>query len=361
MTRRELEVFVLVSIVLACTESPSHLPVGPVIRDSAGVRIVGNSAATWTVPWRIAEAPSLTIGSIDGDSTHELYDVTGALRLDDGRVVVANHGTRELRFYDRLGTYMGSAGGRGGGPGEFESLEWIARFGPDSILVLDVWAHRVSYFDTAGRFGRSVQLEPSAEILLPRPVGFFADGSLLATHGLYHLGGELPIRSEREEDELFRYRPDGASATVVGSFPGPERDIVSLSGPGGAPRVERRARLFGRATGFAAAGHRFYVADNATYEIRVYSTDPIQLMLLIRKEHTPLVVTDADARAMRDSLLASRSGPARRMMQRSFENRPPLPPVMPAYAPDIHLDPDLNLWVREYTRPGERHVSWSIF
>lgn len=142
MTRRELEVFFLVPIVLACTESRNQLPAGPVIRDSAGVRIVENHAATWTTPWYVAEAPSLTIGDITGDSNQELYDVTGALRPGDGRVVVANHGTRELRFYDRLGTYTGSAGGRGSGPGEFESLEWITRFGLDSILALDVLAHR---------------------------------------------------------------------------------------------------------------------------------------------------------------------------------------------------------------------------
>lgn len=34
---------------------------------------------------------------------------------------------------------------------------------------------------------------------------------------------------------------------------------------------------------------------------------------------------------------------------------------MPAYAPDIHLDPDLNLWVREYTRPGDPQMVWSVF
>jgi hypothetical protein len=34
---------------------------------------------------------------------------------------------------------------------------------------------------------------------------------------------------------------------------------------------------------------------------------------------------------------------------------------MPAYAPEIHVDSDLNLWVREYTRPGDREWSYSVF
>lgn len=135
----------------------------------------------------MAEEPTLTIGSVEGDPNQELYQVTGALRLADGRVLVANAGTLELRFYDRVGSYLNSAGGRGGGPGEFQSLEWIARFGSDSILALDIRAHRVSYFDAEGRFGRSVRLEPNPENPFPRPVGFFADGSLLATKGMYVL------------------------------------------------------------------------------------------------------------------------------------------------------------------------------
>ncbi len=97
------------------------------VRDSAGVRIVENHTARLALPWRVNHVPSLTIGSVEGDEDYDLHQVTGALRLGGGTVVVANSGTLELRFYDREGRHLRSVGG----PGEFQSLEWISRFTSD--------------------------------------------------------------------------------------------------------------------------------------------------------------------------------------------------------------------------------------
>ncbi len=279
--------------------------------------------------------------------------------MPDGRIVVANNGTLELRFYDETGELVSRAGGQGGGPGEFLSLELISRFGPDSLLVVDIRSHRVSYFDTEGRFGRSIRLEPNAEIPFPKTLGALADGSLLATKGMFVLRARPPIRTEREEQQLFRYQPDGQAARSIGSFLGAERAVVETGRvtPTGEPDVIRLARRFGRNTTYAVAGSRFYVADNATYEVRIYSADG-RLTHLIRKQHTPLAVTDTDLNALQDSVLANESD---RILRHAWENRPPPPEMMPAYASDIHLDPNMNLWVREYSRPGDRQWSYCVF
>lgn len=328
------------------------------VRDSAGVRIVENSAATWAVPWRVAEQPSLTIGSVEGDPDHELDQVTGAVRFADGTIAVANAGRFQILFYNSAGDLTARAGGRGGGPGEFQNLEWIARFGADTLLALDVRSHRVSYFDSRGRLGRSVRMEPDARISLPRPVGFFADGSLLATHGMYALGGDPPIRVIRDSEPLFRYDTDGRTATLAGSFPGRERIIVPTAPAGG--RLERRARPFGRETVFATSGNRFYVADNASYEIRVYSPDG-RLVEIIRKEHAPLALADADITTFQDSVLADANESRRRQMRVLFERQPQPPETLPAYAPDIHIDSEGNLWILGSTLPGDRRSRWSVF
>lgn len=343
---------------LACTGSSDSVQHGPAIRDSAGVRIVENRAATWTTPWQVAAEPSLVIGAED-DAGRALYQVTGALRVAGGRIVIANAGTYELRFYNEAGEFVNSSGRRGSGPGEFLSLEMISRYGPDSLLVVDAWSHRVSYFDTDGSFGRSVRLEPSAEISLPRALGVFDDGSLLATKGLFLLGGRLPARTEREDQPLFRYEPDGQEMQSVGSFPGVERAVFETGRvtPAGGPDVVRMARRFGRGTAYATAGNRFYVADNASYEIGVYSKAG-RLTHLFRRAYSPLPVTEADLRALRDSVLANERDP---ISLRSWEHRPPPPETMPAYAPEIHVDAERNLWVREYARPGDRNWTYSVF
>jgi hypothetical protein len=286
-----------------------------------------------------------------------LDQVTGAVGLPGGRIVVANGGSLQLLFYDRDGNLLHSAGGRGGGPGEFQSLEWLARYGPDSILAVDVRSHRVSYFDVDGNFGRSIQLEPNAQIPFPRPVGVFSDGSLLATQGAFSLGGDPPLRVERTEERLFRYEPNGGSAIMIGSFPGPEWAIAPV-GPVG--QWERRQRPFGRKTAFAAAGDRFYVGDNATYEIRVYSVAG-RLIQLIRKAAAPVTLEQPDIRAYEDSVLAVGDARRKRQMRVLFEKLPPPPRTYPAYAPDIRIDTDLNIWVRETSRTGSQRSEWSVF
>lgn len=175
--------FVLVPLLaLGCEQSPSP-PGGSYARDSAGIRIVENTGSGWAVPWRVDGEPLLTIGSVQGNPDQELDQVTGAVRLADHRVVVANGGRLELLFYDEGGRLLARTGRRGGGPGEFQSLEWISRYGADSVLALDLRSHRVSYFDADGNFGHSVRLAPSDLNPAPRPVGAFGDGSLLTTQG----------------------------------------------------------------------------------------------------------------------------------------------------------------------------------
>ena len=254
-------------VPLGC-ERPAERPDPSTARDSAGVRIVENERGTWMNPWQVDSQPLLSIGSVDGDPDHLLYRVIGAVGLPSGRIVIANEGSLELLFYDEEGSLLRRAGRRGGGPGEFQSLEWLSRYGPDSVLAVDVRGQRVSYFDQEGNFGRSVRLEPNAEIPFPRPVGVFGDGSFLATQGTFSLGADPPVRVARTLDPLFRYMSDGTSAILLGSFPGPEW-VSAPVGPVG--QWERRRRPFGSETAFAAAGDRFYVGDNATYEIRVYS------------------------------------------------------------------------------------------
>jgi hypothetical protein len=327
-------------------------------RDSGGVRIVENSlGAAWSTAWEVATEPLLTVGSIDGDQGQVLFQVTGAVGMTGGGFVVANAGRYELLFYDGDGRFMRRAGRRGGGPGEFLSLEWVTRYGPDSILTVDVRAHRVSYFDNDGNFGRSVRLEPGAQIPFPRPVGVFADGGLLATQGTFSLGGDPPIRALRTQVPLFRYEPDGSTATLVGSFQGPEWVVV----PTGRMRsLERRRRPFGRETVFAAAGDRFYVADNETYEIRAYTLAG-RLMQVIRKSGTPLPVEDSDIRVYEDSALAGADAFTQAQLRLLFDSQPPAPQTYPAYAPDILVDSDMNLWVRESSRLGDERSKWSVF
>jgi len=101
--------------------------------------------------WTLSE-PTLQIGVVEGDPNYELHEAISSVRLPDGRIVVSNAGSHEIRFYDADGQFLSKAGGRGGGPGEFRWLSRLYRFGADSMMALDNGANRLSVFDTDGNY-----------------------------------------------------------------------------------------------------------------------------------------------------------------------------------------------------------------
>ena len=62
------------------------------VDDSAGVTIVENDPAApdSRLPWQLGEQPSVSIGSVNSGEPDELFAVRDAMRLADGRIVIAN-------------------------------------------------------------------------------------------------------------------------------------------------------------------------------------------------------------------------------------------------------------------------------
>ncbi|UCF41612.1 MAG: hypothetical protein JSW43_04590, partial [Gemmatimonadota bacterium] len=152
-----------------------------IVRDSAQIQIVEYAlgAATDLPAWGLAPEPLLQIGVLEGDPEYQLHRVTGAARLPDGGVVVANGGTHELRFYDAAGRFSHAVGRKGGGPGEFANLSALWTVAGDSLVAWDWGASRMSFFDAAGGFARTVAITIVEGRGLPLPVGRFPDGQLL--------------------------------------------------------------------------------------------------------------------------------------------------------------------------------------
>ena len=116
-----LALFALFGLVplVACSTGETSAPVAEVI-DSAGVRLVLNhlpDGPLGTGGLSLDAEPMLEIGTFEGDALYQLYRVGGARRLADGRIVVANAGSFEVRVYGADGRYERAWGREGGGPG----------------------------------------------------------------------------------------------------------------------------------------------------------------------------------------------------------------------------------------------------
>lgn len=106
-------------------------------RDSAGIHIVENPAASVDHVLSTSLEPVLSIGTVDGAPEEQLFQVTAARRLSDGSVVVANAGSRDVRFYGSDGSLRKIFGGPGRGPQEFQYPAGLTVLPGDTILVQD--------------------------------------------------------------------------------------------------------------------------------------------------------------------------------------------------------------------------------
>ena len=102
----------LVLATLACNACDDRPPpdgrspaLEAVVRDSADVRIVENPRppSQSRLAWQVSTEPAVSIGTLEGEEPYLLHRVQDALILPDGRIVVANSGSNELRVFDASG------------------------------------------------------------------------------------------------------------------------------------------------------------------------------------------------------------------------------------------------------------------
>lgn len=358
MTTRSIrpELILLLTLApVACDTGPaSHS--GPEVRDSAGVQIVESSGPQWPDGggWRLAESPTLDIGVAEGDEKYQFFQVAGALELSDGRIIVANGGTGELRFYDASGNFHSSTGRQGSGPGEFQDILWIERLAADSIIVYDYRLRRISVFDSLGRFVRTFDLYFIDQIGgFPTLVAPFPDGSLLVALEQSFVGEREP-GLRRDSTLYFRCDMEGALLDTLGRYPGAESYSIQQGDGwlgGGVP--------FGHVSQATVHGAGYYYGSSDSYEIGYHAADGT-LQRIIRLNRSSLEVTPEDIELFTQQSLASARDERRRQIRQRIYARMPWPDVMPAYA-EFKTDAEGNLWVSEYLRPGDEQPRWTVF
>ncbi len=325
---------------------------GPFVTDSAGIRIVENEAPLWPSGggWRIEVEPSLTYGHAEGDAPYQLFRVVGATILPDGRIVVANSGTSELRFFDEEGVFLTSAGGEGEGPGFFQFLAGVSRYRGDSLATFDIRLDRVSIFDGQGRFARSFNLAGHAG-LSPSPLGSLSDGSFVLMAPRYR----TPDGAALDSAYCLRFSPDGSGVDTVTLLPDQERYGFSI----GEAFMSGSVAFTPLAVG-AAAGDHIYLGHTADYSVGVHALDGT-VERIVRRRFESRAVLPADVERFKDRILERRrSQPDRQRMFRQVWERVDFPDVMPAYD-DFRIDSEGNLWVADYRPEGESVSSWTVF
>ena len=355
LTISQVKSVIVVAVValgtLACRQD-LQATYGPqyVERDSAGVRIVENERPLdgSRLGWRIGPEPSVTVGKAEGEDPYLLHWAIGASKLSDGRFVVADLGSSEIRLFDASGTHIATWGGRGEGPGEISSdLQRVEAWTGDSVIA---WysggGQEVSVFDSEGRFGRSFRLGQADRFR--STVGVRADGTILATA---YAGGDDAV--------IEIWKGDGTFSVSLGKFP--FREVYPLVGPGGRPGVAPVAYSLDVTHGLW--GDLAFVAVTNRYEIRAFRYDGA-LARIVRRDHVPRATTsrDRDHYVEQHLTVWADLPPDQLKETRQAAEATPLAKTFPAFHSAL-ADASGYLWVREYDIPGEVRSAplWTVF
>ena len=339
----------------ACGDGESSSAPAAVVRDSAGVTIVENAglAEVGELAWTVSESSQVSIGVVDGDPDYQLYQVQDVLRLDDGRILVANAGSGEIRVYDAEGTYLASWGGRGEGPGEFAHTTSIGLWpGTDSVAIWDLRLSRMSLFDRDGTFGRTERFGHTGGLQRARSVWPLPSGRLVLMDLEY---GDLSEAGgmKRVPERFVVTEADGSLVSEVGEFPGME---TWMQFSGEALNIVRLPLARGNVA--AQVGNGMVIGSNESFELSFFDAEGT-LTRIARVATPPREVTEALIRGEIE-FRANNMPEEARPGYRASMSEMPAPESLPVFS-EVLNDPVGNVWVRLFRLPSETGpTEWAV-
>ncbi len=337
-------------IALGCGV-PSE-PASLVVRsDSAGVAIVEYGALPPREEDRLqlSAAPQLVIGGTNGPQETQFFQVAGVVRLSDGRVVVADGGSAEIRVFDDEGRFIYKFGGGGEGPGEFEMLSFLARMTGDSLLTGDAGLGRLQAFDSEGHYAWGWTGGRFAD-----PVGVMSGGQLLATQSVRPSG---PSGGEPERLPEFLLILDRALDTwdTLDVLRGPSQ-VVRATERG----LSQQAVSFGGNSDAAAGGDIVAVIDSDRLGTRVFCDGKLSTIIRIAVDPVP-VTPELLSRYVDDALALWPAGASQDARDR-FRQRVLTGPHganLPQVA-SVEVDAVGRVWLNLARIPGETQESFAV-
>ena len=339
---------------------------GVVVRDSAGIRIV-ESATPLIAPgsWTVSSVPAVEIGANERDSMQILHDVAGAVRLSDGRIVIAHGVAPALRWFDSTGAFTHGTGRFGQGPGEFDGGEgaiWIYSLWAlpgDSIATWEHSRRRLQLFDSQGRYVRALMTELPPNMpaqSYPQIAGRVDGGFIFFLHDEEAMG---PLGTTRlDSADLLRYDDAGRYARSIARVPTFLTYFREMRSRAGRTMPVATRLPFSPPWSFAVDRDRFYQGGRARYEIAAHDTAGA-IRLLIRRPGPLRPLTTAVVDDYKAQLLAAAGDDPNR--RRDIEDRldpSKLPDSLPAYRA-LRVDREGMLWVRLYDPAGTSPM-WSV-
>ncbi len=262
------------------------------VADSAGARIIRYSGKDKPrTTWTIGSTPLVKIGGAEGTGPTELAQVLGVARLKDGRVVIADGGSTELRVFAPNGSFIKSIGRKGLGPGEFDGILFMLR-SQDTLVVHDRQS-RLQIYTGEGTLLRT----------WPRPV--FPGRGVNSWHGILSDGSGVVQGVDPVTDTISERSTATASLGLVSPQGTEARGFTQI------PVFERWRRggnsggyFLGAVSRVAVMGERLCSGYAIRWEIRCFDRRG-KLISRTSRDVNPGEVTEADKEIFRQGYRAA--------------------------------------------------------
>lgn len=322
-------------------EGPAHV----VSRESDGIE---------TRNWTVDGTPDVEIGVVDGDSAYLFSQITGLERLRDGRILVVDQVSRELRFFDEGGRHLRSVGGSGEGPGEYLRPRLLRQLPDDTLLVWDDDLRRLSLLDVDGGWIEILDTRVQNAPVEPRPWAAFDDGTLLTS-----FPGETSPESVEDGEilqdtfRLWTLLPGSGVRQPFADRPAALWQYIDHP-----TRPEMLLIPFTTTPRFAVAGSVAAITFGTHPGVQLMDQggDVVREMSVDRPPR-PVLQADID----RVSELSRRDlDPNDQPLARRRMDALPYPETMPRYDRVMRTEDD-RIWARHFFAEGDEAPVWDLF
>lgn len=359
---RIVAVALICGMATGCDSDSGRVPLAQVV-DSAGVRVLSYDLTATSVPaFRVVGEADLEIGVRSGAPEYSFSRVADLTVTSDGSIVVSDAQGRELRVFDREGSYKLTLGGPGDGPGEFATAPTIAGAAGDTVFAFDQSHRRVTSFTLAGELVAATTLGSTATggpgALLRQ-----GDGTYLAPYPWVSVGGSdatpHDVRLELDSIAILRLDSKGQTLDTVRVMADRERLRVVQAREGGRVSVMQTVTPWATQAFVRSDGMDPIVARSDSFSYAKLSpTGAVRLILKVRGVQNP--ATAEDIRAFQEAALSEAFGddPIDPMVRRI--NLDYLPDRLPAFA-NVLVSPAGDVWVALTEFDSSNGYDWLVF
>ena len=362
--RREIVLGSLASLLIVGCGSSDPTTSATVERDSAGIVIVENHGPY--DQWRIAASPELRIGIVEGDSSYQFHRVQFAGRMTDGRIVVADAGSGQIRWFSSAGAYRSTSGRKGGGPGEFGIIGDVLLTASDTLIVFDSRNRRATWFGPDERYVREEPLReiPSGAVTLLRtlPTQHLAVAVSSPTWDIAH----ADFNYTRDTLGVLLHRND--QIDTLAWLPGTESALWVMFSGGEPTRMQQFGMPFAHRSFAAGWNDRFALVLGDRHEIEFRDWTGLLTRISRRPAVSDIPITDEDQRRYVAHALESaisRGAPNPGAREKAAEDQLRIVPAghsMPSFEA-VLADSEGYLWLRDFLPPWSapsEHV-WTVY